>query len=632
MRNTLAIIVALFSFVSSVSAADFPFVDVPLGSPYYSAVKTLYDNSVVVDDGTHKFRPDEMITRDAFVGFLMGSSCNTCVKPTIEEIAAAQVSPFPDILKENPYYYCIAKATNEKVISGFPLDQNGKVTCEDGTVLSETGFCQNNKITRIVALGTLLQKANLWNDQLNQQYQKNITINDVSTYWHGYAQKAIEVGLIELKSDGKILPDEFISRWAFALMAAKILEFNQCVPSKSENTLWSTVEIIDSDGKSLNEVVFTQNTSFSLRAKTNNSQNSLFLWKAIDRVTWKIVTETGPILESSKLGIWNWFIALRTFDKQSKDKTSQASLSLTLWDGGSWYTGDATLTSQVWDKNDATIASILYPAMRLGVNPESPWANTTVSFTPNAIWEGKLNFIWDFWDGARMTTTVNSWPIPANNAKVDHTYSTPWIYVVHVLMIDATGKSVLSTSSVQVSGNIDSDGDGVEDSLDVCPNIKWDSTSKGCPDFATNLYTAWGFLASNSTKNVWGNSSNTSTNASFSANNPNQNTSIFSSISDTDNDNITDDIDACPTISGNSTNSGCPPVWSFLWKIESNGCAMDQIGSKGWIIIEPICDVCPCPTTVSLWSTLRRCDIIFPAILSTDFLSIYSRGPLYQIP
>ncbi len=632
MRNKLAIIFVLFSFVSSVAAADFPFVDVPIWSPYYSAVKTLFDNSVIVDDGSHKFRPDEKIERDAFVGFLLWASCNTCINPTIEEIAAAQVSPFPDILKENPYYYCIAKAANEKIISAFPLDQNGKVNCEDGKTLSEPAFCQSNKITRILAAGTLLQKANLWNDQLNQQFQKNLTINDVSNYWYGYAQKAIEVGILWLTMDGKVLPDEFISRWEFATMASKILEYNQCAPAKSDNTLWSSIEITDSDGKPLSEVVFAQNTSFSLKAKTNDTTNSAFLWKAIDRVTWKIVSENGPILESSKLGVWSWFIALRVYDKQTKDKISQAALSLTLWDGGSWYTGIATLTSQVWDKDDATIASILYPAMKLTANPGSPWAGTSVSFTPNALWEGKLNFVWDFWDGTRKNTTVASGTTPADNAKVDHTYTTPWIYVVRVLMIDSNGKSVLSTASIQVSGNIDTDSDGIEDSIDVCPKIKWDATSKGCPDFATNLYTAWGFLSSNTTKNTSGNTSNTSISASVSTNNTNQNTSIFSSISDTDNDTITDDVDACPTISGDSSNSGCPPVWSFLWKIESNGCAMDQIGSKGWIIIEPICEVCPCPTSVSLGSTLRRCDIIFPAILSKDFLSIYSRWPLYQIP
>lgn len=97
---------------------------------------------------------------------------------------------------DNPYYYCIAKAVNESSITGYPTDQTGKVFCEDGQSFTKESFCQNNKTSRILAAVILLRKANLWNDVLNAGFQKSLTINDVASNWYGYAQKAIEFGII----------------------------------------------------------------------------------------------------------------------------------------------------------------------------------------------------------------------------------------------------------------------------------------------------------------------------------------------------------------------------------------------------------------------------------------------------
>ena len=44
------------------------------------------------------------------------------------------------------------------------------------------------------------------------------------------------------------------------------------------------------------------------------------------------------------------------------------------------------------------------------------------------------------------------------------------------------------------------------------------------------------------------------------------------------------------------------------------------------------CTSCPCSSSISILSDLRRCDIIFPAILSEDKKDIFSRGELFQIP
>jgi hypothetical protein len=45
----------------------------------------------------------------------------------------------------------------------------------------------------------LLRQANLWNDELNTTItSKTIEINDVSSYWYGYARKSIELGILQI--------------------------------------------------------------------------------------------------------------------------------------------------------------------------------------------------------------------------------------------------------------------------------------------------------------------------------------------------------------------------------------------------------------------------------------------------
>jgi hypothetical protein len=44
-----------------------------------------------------------------------------------------------------------------------------------------------------------------------------------------------------------------------------------------------------------------------------------------------------------------------------------------------------------------------------------------------------------------------------------------------------------------------------------------------------------------------------------------------------------------------------------------------------------VCNSCPCNYFLDFTSTLRRCDIIFPAITSVDWKNIYWKWDLYQI-
>lgn len=58
----------------------------------------------------------------------------------------------------------------------------------------------------------LLRQANLWNDELNKNISKTREIRDISDYWYGYANKGIDAGILSLRANNTVSPDEYITR------------------------------------------------------------------------------------------------------------------------------------------------------------------------------------------------------------------------------------------------------------------------------------------------------------------------------------------------------------------------------------------------------------------------------------
>ena len=107
-------ILSLFS-LGTVFAAEMPYTDVPAIAPYASAVQELYDNRIISDDGSHLFRPTDLMARDFFVSLAVGIGCHQCETPSISDIVSYQVSPFVDLPKSNKHYYCIAYAADTRI-------------------------------------------------------------------------------------------------------------------------------------------------------------------------------------------------------------------------------------------------------------------------------------------------------------------------------------------------------------------------------------------------------------------------------------------------------------------------------------------------------------------------------------
>jgi hypothetical protein len=237
-------------------AAELPFTDVPAGASYYTDLSQIYNVGIIADTPDHLFHPDGLLPRDEFVGTVVGVSCQKCINPSVEDIIHYNTNPFIDILKKNQYFYCISYAKEKEIVRGYVMDNTGKAQCQNNETFSEVPFCPANSVTRIESAAVLLRQAGLWDETKNSNpYEKKMILPDVDSYWYGYAQKALEVGLISIDKDKKVFPNEYITRKEFVTMASKIFAINMCQVKNTPPSLdfGSMIKIFDKDKQNCSE-------------------------------------------------------------------------------------------------------------------------------------------------------------------------------------------------------------------------------------------------------------------------------------------------------------------------------------------------------------------------------------------
>lgn len=125
---------------------------------------------------------------------------------------------------------------------------------------------------------------------------------------------------------------------------------------------------------------------------------------------------------------------------------------------------------------------------------------------------------------------------------------------------------------------------------------------------------------------------------------------------DLDSDGIADCDDACPLVSWDENNSGCPifetPCSNTCGCEDWYSCSIDNILScntwvclpdfdpkttclytpeQWWIYGNAVCSSCPCANSLDFLADVRRCDLVFPAITSPDGREIFSRWSMWQV-
>ncbi len=480
MRRVVLFIVFFFVFfLPKVWGAEMPFTDVKPADIYYNAVRELYNNHVISDNGDHLFRPNELMARDFYVALAVAVGCKKCETPSGEDIIKYQISPFVDLSKINPYYYCIAYAKDVGIAQWYIPDTTGKAYCDNKTSYVSSPFCASNNISRIEAAAVLLRRANLWNDTLNSgTFDKSIPIPDASVYWYGYAKKWIEIGIIKLKKDGTIGQDEKITRGEFALMAAKILAYTQCELRNVTNTVEWEIWIQNAWWILVDKSSFWKDECPVLVPITATGSWD-YVWTAINPITWKTLTGTSDTLPSCPgFDVWPWRVNLDIIDPNTKEVVSSPSTTLTIIDIAS--------QSHIW--------------VVLEASPLVSYIGGKILFHPIVSNPSRhlLQYSWDYWDWVRSTSIWDT----------THTYTAPGIFTVTITVTDTvTWETVQSVVIIRITWDKDTDGDGLFDNEDNCPLVYWPKSNLGCP--LVDIWNPWDTLSAINSNICLQNKSNT---------------------------------------------------------------------------------------------------------------------------
>jgi len=458
MRRILFFILISIALLPQVFGAEIPFTDVKKTDIYYDAVKALYTSNVLPDTADHLFRPNELMQRDFYVSLAVGVGCKKCITPSTEDIIKYQTSPFTDLPKTNPYYYCIAYAEDNSITQWYPLDTTGKAYCENKIGYSSTPFCAGNTISRIEAAAILLRRAKLWDDTLNiGSFPRDKNIPDASYYWYGYAKKAIEVWMITQKNDSTIWQNEKITRGEFAIMASKILGYTQCKLDE-KNSIESDIKTKSPDGTLSEKNRFPEKSTDVLVPITNSSGAYEYRWKLTNPATWEIRTGNDSTYPVNWLPCGQWVVEVDIIDKTTGKKVSTSTQTIVI-----------ECSKNSWSNN---------LSVSIWADPLVTFIDNPISFTSNVsggVWSPRYN--WDFWDGS-----ISSEQNP------NHSYQNPWVYTVTLTVTDENGNTAQSRIVVRITWDKDSDKDGVFDTDDICPAVYGEVNNKWCPKVETFSY------------------------------------------------------------------------------------------------------------------------------------------------
>ncbi len=209
----------------------------------------------------------------------------------------------------------------------------------------------------------------------------------------------------------------------------------------------------------------------------------------------------------------------------------------------------------------------------INLSKKSWEAPLKVTFNTNISICEECSYEWNFWDGKK------------SNKKTDeNTFTKPGFYNI-TLKVTKKDKTTLSAeTSVEVKkdlSKIDSDKDLVFDNKDKCPTTFWDIKNDWCPILQESCLV-------NSEKNT------------------------------------------CKSWFICSTNWFCEVDKSFFTpKNKTDVCLTPKNNSS--IYGNIACNTCPCDYSIDFLASIRKCDVIIPAIVSKDGKNIYSKWPNYLI-
>ncbi|MGE4444429.1 MAG: PKD domain-containing protein [Candidatus Altimarinota bacterium] len=626
------------------------FTDIKKDYIYYNELQTLYDKGVITPDLNGKFNPNKLLSRDEFIGIAMEVGCSKCIKPytSMEYILKyTNQKTFYDVDEKNDYGYCIADAYVNDVVKGY----SAGYTCQDGTTQSgQTPFCTNNNITLEEAVAFLLRNSSVFTIADNQNVisqiqaglvtQKlandvNITNTDGSVYtFYGYFKKALDLdyfeydlsgnqkkySLVSVDSNGNINPKQYITKQDFLKMAYIISKINSCSLENNDTSLsqigtqigifdkMCTVGQENCQKSNLDDATstydFKADTSQACKLGVKN-----VIWIFYNKNTKETFIEKGEYLDNYTLkSKGNWIIRLGVEDNCGNISSSESTI----------HNDNSNLSLQI----------------QTNITPGS--GSLEVDFTSITNCQN-CTYSWDFGDGKN-----------SQDKNPSHTFTNSGNYNVTLKITDPNNNTAQAKVSIYVGSSVKDKLDELEKEIgknNIIDEIK-DIINEN--ENSTQIKDKLDELEKEIGKN------NIIDEIKDTIENTSQQITDLSTV-DTDGDGVMDNVDKCPTIPGSKDNSGCPVLDQVCLpnseidmcgtgfscnakgyceaKKETNlssACILPTSGSS--IFGNVACNSCPCAYQFDFIATLRKCDVIIPAIVSPDGTKMYGKGNAYEIP
>ncbi len=246
-------------------------------------------------------------------------------------------------------------------------------------------------------------------------------------------------------------------------------------------------------------------------------------------------------------------------------------------------------------------------------------------------------YSWDFWDGKN-----------SQDKNPSHTFTNSWNYNVTLKITDPNNNTAQAKVSIYVWSSVKDKLDELEKEIwknniidEIKDIINENENSTQIKDKLDELE-----------KEIWKN--NIIDEIKDTIENTSQQITDLSTV-DTDGDGVMDNVDKCPTIPWSKDNSWCPVLdqvclpnseidmcWTWFscnakWYCEakketnlSSACILPTSWSS--IFWNVACNSCPCAYQFDFIATLRKCDVIIPAIVSPDGTKMYGKWNAYEIP
>lgn len=665
------------------------FSDIKKYYKYYNELQTLYDKGMITPDSDWRFNPQKLLNRDEFVWIMMEVSCNKCIAPNVQYDFLQKYENKPlffDINRTNKYFYCIAWADDSGYVSWY----QAWTKCEDWTLRQdEKPFCPNNTIILEEALAIILKSSwILTNSEADLVRMKiaswEITqnlANDVSPKnldWSIYSfypdfQKALDYQVVEYDKNwnekiyklvevvnNKLRPKQAITKEDFLRISYVALRSNSC-SEKSNDKLGLEINIYDKScnlsilwtcnisNLSWNQKVFDFYWNVALPYGDTINNDTWYIWRFYNYNTGEEIIKYWKYIDNYDfLKDWDYRVFLRAITAN--------------WNTAEVY-NSINISSTTNENNNK---------LSIDANPIFWNSPLLINFSSIFSWNNNwAYYFWDFWDGTSSLWKTNN-----------HIYKEPWTYNITLTLKDSNWEIYKSSVSIIVLWNnlLDTDGDWVNNNVDNEINTPIDKILYICTlddinnkrfDCLTSdklwVYSEvkkgsdidWDWVSDNvdneintpSDKILYICTLDDINSKSYDCKSMDM-LWVYSEVKenslvwDYDDDWINNLLDACPEIKWSEKNKWCP-IFDKLCSLDTDCdawfycnswiCSPKQVAKSceysGWDLIfwNVVCNSCPCSNFVDFNSTLRNCDRVFPAIVSPDKKTIYSKWSYYEI-